>query len=76
MRTRPVHTDYVLSVPVMELHCLVSMLESVQRRAARWINNRYDPDMCKWTKNSDVCLKELDFPSGTGGCIITTWQFS
>ena len=35
----------------------ISMLESVQRRAARWIKSKYDPNLYKWTKSSDVCLE-------------------
>jgi len=37
----------------------ICALESVQRRAARWINTKYNPDTHKWTKSSDICFKEL-----------------
>jgi len=40
----------------------ICALESVQRRAAHWINNKYNPDTHKWTKSSDICLKELRWP--------------
>ena len=36
-----------------------AVLESVQRRAARWINSRYDPTTYWWTKSSEMCLEEL-----------------
>ena len=41
----------------------IHVLESVQRRAARWIQSRYDPNIRKWTKSSDICLKELRWPT-------------
>lgn len=44
----------------------VNLIESVQRRAARWIqNSRYDSDTHKWTKSSDVCVQELKLPTLT-----------
>ena len=41
----------------------ISMLESVQRRAAHWIKSKYDPNLYKWTKSSDVYLEELCWPT-------------
>ena len=41
----------------------INVLESVQRRAACWIQSKYDPNVHKWTKSSDVCLKELRWPT-------------
>ena len=41
----------------------ISILESVQCRAARWIKSKYDNNLYKWTKSSDVCLEELCWPT-------------
>ena len=41
----------------------INVLESVQRREACWIQSKYDPNVHKWTKSSDVCLKELRWPT-------------
>ena len=58
--------------PCLEYGCTVwsphsqkdkAVLESVQRRAARWINSRYDPTTYQWTKSSEVCLEELKWPT-------------
>jgi len=40
-----------------------AVLESVQRKAARWIESKYDPCAYQWTKGSDICLEELKWPS-------------
>ena len=41
----------------------INLLESVQRRAARWIKSRYDSTLYRWSKNTDDCLKELKWPT-------------
>ena len=41
----------------------INLLESVQRRAARWIKSRYDSTLYRWSKNSDDYLKELKWPT-------------
>ena len=41
----------------------INLLESVQRRAARWIKSRYDSTLYRWNKNTDDCLKELKWPT-------------
>ena len=39
-------------------------LESVQRRAARWVcGSRWSPVQKHWSKSSDVCLQELRWPT-------------
>ena len=40
-----------------------NLIESVQRRAARWIKSYFDPLTIQWTKSSDECLRELEWPS-------------
>ena len=41
----------------------INLLESVQRRAARWIKSKYDSTLYQWSKNTDECLKELKWPT-------------
>ena len=41
----------------------INILESVQRRAARWIKSKYDSTLYQWSKSSDDCLKELKWPT-------------
>ena len=41
----------------------INLIESVQRRAARWIKSYFDPLTIQWTKSSDECLRELEWPS-------------
>ena len=38
-------------------------IESVQHRAAKWIKSSFDPFTFQWSKSSDVCLRELGWPS-------------
>jgi len=37
----------------------INKIESVQRRAAKWIKSSFDPLTFQWSKSSDVCLREL-----------------
>ena len=41
----------------------INMIESVQRRAAKWIKSSFNPSTFQWSKSSDECLKELGWPS-------------
>jgi len=41
----------------------VDLIESVQRRAARWIRSSFDPLTLQWTKSSNECIRELGWPS-------------
>jgi len=59
--------------PVLEYACPVwhphttkniNVLESVQRRAARWASNsRWIPSSYCWSKSSDDCFQKLNWPS-------------
>ena len=57
--------------PYLEYACVVwapytaqdiSLLESVQNRAARWIKSFWDAAAQKWSKSSSVCISELGWP--------------
>ena len=41
----------------------IDLLESVQRRAARWIKSSFDPLTLQWTKSSNECIRDLGWPS-------------
>ena len=41
----------------------IGLVESVQRRAARWIKSFFDPLTSQWTKSSSECIRELGWPS-------------
>lgn len=42
----------------------IMVLESVQRRAARWVcNSQLNPSCYSWTHSSDVCISRLGWPS-------------
>ena len=42
----------------------VNLLESIQRRAARWASNsRWNPLSYCWSKSSDDCMQELHWPT-------------
>ncbi len=42
----------------------ILVLESIQKRAARWIcNSRLDPSCCSWDPTSDICISRLGWPS-------------
>ena len=41
----------------------IKFLESVQRRAARWIKSKYDSTLYQWSKSTDDCLTELKWPT-------------
>ena len=59
--------------PLLEYACSVwnphtvsdkATLESVQRRAAHWVcGSRWSPVRKHWSKSSDVCLRELHWPT-------------
>ena len=59
--------------PIMEYGCKVwnpyqlgniSMLERIQRRAARWsCGSRWNPITLSWSKSLEVCLRELLWPT-------------
>ena len=52
----------------------IDLIESVQRRAARWIKSSFDPLTLQWTKSSSECIRELGWPSlelrRTYACIV------
>ena len=41
------------------------MLEAVllQKRAARWIYSKWNPNTFTWSKTTEACLQELHWPS-------------
>ena len=39
------------------------MIESVQRRAAKWIKSSFNPSTFQWSKSNGECLKELGWLS-------------
>ena len=41
----------------------IDLIESVQRRAARWIKSSFDSTTFQWIKSSSECLDELRWPS-------------
>ena len=41
----------------------IGLIESVQRRAARWIKSFFDPLTLQWSKSSSECIRELGWPS-------------
>jgi len=41
----------------------IQLIESVQRRAARWICSTWNPQLHQWSKSSDDCVSELKWPS-------------
>ena len=41
----------------------IGLIESVQRRAARWIKSFFDRLTSQWTKSSSECIRELGWPS-------------
>ena len=41
----------------------IDLIESVQRRAARWIKSSFDPITLQWAKSSSECIRELGWPS-------------
>jgi len=41
----------------------MKLLESVQRRTARWIKSKYDSTLYQWSKSTDDCLTELKWPT-------------
>ena len=50
------------------------LLESVQNRAARWINSFWDPSAFRWSKSSAICIGELGWPSLKVCCnYFSTW---
>ena len=41
----------------------IDLIESVQRRAARWIKSSFDSTTFRWIKSGSECLNELRWPS-------------
>ena len=41
----------------------ILMLEAVQKRAARWIHSKWNPNTFTWSKTTEACLQELHWPS-------------
>ena len=64
--------------PLLEYACQVwnphtardkSVLEAVQRRAAKWAcGSRWDPSSRRWNKSSGECLDTLHWPTLTQRC--------
>ena len=48
----------------------IKLIESMQRRAAHWICNTWNPQLHQWSKSSDDCISELQWPS-----LQSRWQF-
>jgi len=40
-----------------------AVLQSVHRRAVRWINSKYDPCTYQLAKGSDIYLEEVKWPT-------------
>ena len=69
--TAKAHAYKAIVRPCLEYACTVwspyaagdiKIIESVQRRSARWIKSSYDPVLQRWTKSSDSCISELGWP--------------
>ena len=66
-------TYCVLVLPIFQYSCQVwrphyqkdiLILESVQKRAARWVcNSQLNPSCYSWSPSSDLCLSRLGWPS-------------
>ena len=57
------HLEYACAICAPFAACDIALLESVQNRAARWINSIWDPIAQRWSKSSAVCVKDLKWPS-------------
>ena len=55
--------EYACPVWILHGPGNVSLLETVQNRAARWICSRWNPVIFQWTKSSLDCLHELKWPT-------------
>ena len=53
------HLEYACAVWAPFAACDIALLESVQNRAALWINSIWDPIAQQWSKSSAVCVKDL-----------------
>ena len=61
-----------LVLPILQYSCQVwlphqkdiSILELVQRQAARWVcNNKLNPSCYSWSPSTDICISRLGWPS-------------
>ena len=60
---RPI-MEYACSVWFLHTAKNINTLERVQNRAARWAaGSRWSSSSCCWSRSSDVCLKDLKWPS-------------
>ena len=57
------HLEYACAVWSPNMPTDISLLESVQHRAARWILSFRDSSANKWSKSSIICVIELGWPS-------------
>jgi len=48
----------------------IQLIESVQRRAARWICSIWNPQLHQWSKSLNDCVSELKWPS-----LQSRWHF-
>ena len=56
--------EYACPVWFLHTNKNINTLEHVQLRAARWAaGSRWDTSSYCWSKSSDDCLKELNWPS-------------
>ena len=56
------HLEYCNVVWTLHTSKNIDLIESVQRRAARWIKSSFDCTAFRWTKSSSECLGELEWP--------------
>ena len=57
------HLEYACQVWSPYTNKNINLLESVQRRASRWICSKWNPLLCTWTKSSDECIAKLKWPT-------------
>ena len=53
------HLEYACQVWSPYTNKNINLLESIQRRASRWIYSKWNPLLCTWTKSSDECIAKL-----------------
>ena len=61
-----VHPILEYASPVWYLHSSgdIKQLENVQRKAARWVcRSRWNPACKQWSRSSDCCLDQMEWPS-------------
>ena len=57
------HLEYACPVWSPFTSSNIKLIESVQRRAARWICSTWNPRSYQWSKSLDDCISELQWPS-------------